>query len=101
MNSYFFSILLDNSSDDLYNIVKDNGYILGGIMLNQLKNNYFFAVIRGKSSEDALEIAKHAILGGIRNIEVTFSTPEASKVIKQLSDDFKNNKEIIVGPERS
>ncbi|MGV3317610.1 2-dehydro-3-deoxyphosphogluconate aldolase, partial [Streptococcus agalactiae] len=26
MNSYFFSILLDNSSDDLYNIVKDNGY---------------------------------------------------------------------------
>ncbi|MCC9861287.1 2-dehydro-3-deoxyphosphogluconate aldolase, partial [Streptococcus agalactiae] len=55
-------------------------------MLNQLKNNYFFAVIRGKSSEDALEIAKHAILGGIRNIEVTFSTPEASKVIKQLSD---------------
>ncbi|HEO2883600.1 TPA: bifunctional 4-hydroxy-2-oxoglutarate aldolase/2-dehydro-3-deoxy-phosphogluconate aldolase [Streptococcus agalactiae] len=66
-------------------------------MLNQLKNNYFFAVIRGKSSEDALEIAKHAILGGIRNIEVTFSTPEASKVIKQLSDDFKNNKKIIVG----
>ncbi|HGA1611873.1 TPA: bifunctional 4-hydroxy-2-oxoglutarate aldolase/2-dehydro-3-deoxy-phosphogluconate aldolase, partial [Streptococcus agalactiae] len=63
MNSYFFSILLDNSSDDLFNIVKDNGYILGGI----------------------------------RNIEVTFSTPEASKVIKQLSDDFKNNKEIIVG----
>ncbi|MFX9273051.1 bifunctional 4-hydroxy-2-oxoglutarate aldolase/2-dehydro-3-deoxy-phosphogluconate aldolase, partial [Acinetobacter baumannii] len=54
-------------------------------------------VIRGKSSEDALEIAKHAILGGIRNIEVTFSTPEASKVIKQLSDDFKNNKKIIVG----
>lgn len=54
-------------------------------MLNQLKNNYFFAVIRGKSSEDALEIAKHAILGGIRNIEVTL------KIIKKL----------LWGPERS
>lgn len=61
------------------------------LMLDQLKENYFFAVVRGKSVEDAIEISKHAILGGIRNIEITFSTPDAAKVIQKLSDDFKND----------
>ncbi|MGT2887095.1 bifunctional 2-keto-4-hydroxyglutarate aldolase/2-keto-3-deoxy-6-phosphogluconate aldolase [Streptococcus didelphis] len=66
-------------------------------MLNRLKENFFFAVIRGKSAEDAIEITKHAILGGIRNIEITYTTPNASDVIKKLSDDFKENQEVIIG----
>ncbi|HHJ7162717.1 TPA: 2-dehydro-3-deoxyphosphogluconate aldolase, partial [Streptococcus pyogenes] len=49
-------------------------------MLTQLKENYFFAVVRGKTAEDAIEIAKYAVLGGIRNIEITYSTPNASEV---------------------
>ncbi|MFX3920608.1 2-dehydro-3-deoxyphosphogluconate aldolase, partial [Streptococcus suis] len=53
-------------------------------MLKQLKENYFFALIRGKDEEDAKEIARHGILGGIRNIEITFSTPIAATVIKEL-----------------
>ena len=40
-------------------------------VLDQLKENYIFAVIRGKSSDDAIEISKHSVLGGIKNIEVT------------------------------
>lgn len=66
-------------------------------MLDQLKENYFFAVVRGKSVEDAIEISKHAILGGIRNIEITFSTPDAAKVIHKLSDDFKNDPSVVIG----
>lgn len=66
-------------------------------MLDQLKENYFFAVVRGKSVEDAIEISKHAILGGIRNIEITFSTPDAAKVIQKLSDDFKNDSSVVIG----
>lgn len=67
------------------------------LMLDQLKENYFFAVVRGKSVEDAIEISKHAILGGIRNIEITFSTPDAVKVIQKLSDDFKNDPSVVIG----
>lgn len=67
------------------------------LMLDQLKENYFFAVVRGKSVEDAIEISKHAILGGIRNIEITFSTPDAAKVIQKLSDDFKNDPSVVIG----
>ncbi|MGT2932960.1 bifunctional 2-keto-4-hydroxyglutarate aldolase/2-keto-3-deoxy-6-phosphogluconate aldolase [Streptococcus catagoni] len=66
-------------------------------MLNQLKENYFFAVVRGKTAQDAIEISKHAIMGGIRNIEITFSTPDALDVIKKLSDDFKDDKTVVIG----
>lgn len=66
-------------------------------MLTQLKENYFFAVIRGKSSNDAIEIARHAVKGGIKNLEITFSTPEAAKVIGQLSDEFKDRQDVLIG----
>lgn len=66
-------------------------------MLTQLKENYFFAVVRGKTAEDAIEIAKHAVLGGICNIEITYSTPNASKVISKLSDDFKDDTSVVIG----
>ncbi|MGT2964507.1 bifunctional 4-hydroxy-2-oxoglutarate aldolase/2-dehydro-3-deoxy-phosphogluconate aldolase [Streptococcus acidominimus] len=66
-------------------------------MLQQLKENYFFAVIRGKDENDALEIARHAILGGIKNIEITFSTPNAAKVIHDLNQEFSDDLSVIVG----
>ncbi|MGT2799350.1 bifunctional 4-hydroxy-2-oxoglutarate aldolase/2-dehydro-3-deoxy-phosphogluconate aldolase [Streptococcus marmotae] len=66
-------------------------------MLKQLKENYFFAVIRGKDENDALEIARHAILGGIKNIEITFSTPNAAQVIAELVQEFSDDLSVIVG----
>ncbi|HFI0039720.1 TPA: bifunctional 4-hydroxy-2-oxoglutarate aldolase/2-dehydro-3-deoxy-phosphogluconate aldolase [Streptococcus suis] len=66
-------------------------------MLKHLKENYFFAVIRGKDEEDAKEIARHAILGGIRNIEITFSTPNAATVIKELQVEFSDDSSVVIG----
>ncbi|MDG3322523.1 bifunctional 4-hydroxy-2-oxoglutarate aldolase/2-dehydro-3-deoxy-phosphogluconate aldolase [Streptococcus suis] len=66
-------------------------------MLKQLKENYFFAVIRGKDEEDAKKIARHAILGGIRNIEITFSTPNAATVIKELQEEFSDDSSVVIG----
>lgn len=68
-----------------------------GDILNQLKKNYIFAVIRGKSSEDAVEISKHAILGGIKNIEVTYTTPNASEAIRLLKADAELSEDVVVG----
>ena len=53
-------------------------------VLEQLKENYIFAVIRGNSAKDAIEISKYSILGGVKNIEVTYTTPDASKAIVEL-----------------
>lgn len=66
-------------------------------MLRQLKENYFFAVIRGKDEQDAKEIALHAVLGGIRNIEITFSTPNAATVIKELQEEFSDDSSVVIG----
>ena len=67
------------------------------MLIEQLKNNYIFAVIRGKNAEDALEIAKNAVLGGIKNLEITFSTPNAEDVILQLKKLYKDEPEVVVG----
>ena len=67
------------------------------MLIEQLKNNYIFAVIRGKNAEDALEIAKNAVLGGIKNLEITFSTPNAEDVILQLNKLYKDEPEVVVG----
>ncbi|VKL53967.1 2-keto-3-deoxy-6-phosphogluconate aldolase [Streptococcus pneumoniae] len=66
-------------------------------MLRQLKENYFFVVIRGKDEQDAKGIARHAVLGGIRNIEITFSTPNAATVIKELQEEFSDDSSVVIG----
>ncbi|MBP3041488.1 bifunctional 2-keto-4-hydroxyglutarate aldolase/2-keto-3-deoxy-6-phosphogluconate aldolase [Bacillaceae bacterium Marseille-Q3522] len=53
--------------------------------LSEIHDSYIVAVIRGKNKDDAVEIAKYAFKGGIRSIEVTFTTPEAEKAIAELS----------------
>lgn len=66
-------------------------------ILSRLQTNYLFAVVRGKSEEDGLEIANHCVSGGIKNIEITYSTPNASLVIKELADTYKDVNEVVIG----
>ncbi|MDZ7834072.1 MAG: hypothetical protein U5K84_00665 [Alkalibacterium sp.] len=54
-------------------------------ILSQLKENYLFAVIRGQSADDATKISEAVYEGGIKNIEVTFTTPQADESIKVLA----------------
>lgn len=65
-------------------------------VLNQLQENFLFAVVRGTSQEEGFEISKAAYKGGIKNIEVTFSTPNAEKVMRQLADEFADS-DMVVG----
>ncbi len=53
-------------------------------VLNEIHKGYLVAVIRGKNKEDAVEISKQAYQGGIRSLEVTFSTPGAEEAIAEL-----------------
>lgn len=54
-------------------------------VLQEMHKGYLVAVIRGKSSEDAVEVGKSAFKGGIRSLEITFSTPGAEDAIAELS----------------
>lgn len=66
-----------------------------GSIFNRLKENYLFAVVRGKSEQDGYEVSKAAYEGGIKNIEVTFSTPGAERVINRLAEDFADTDMVI------
>nr|WP_027108903.1 bifunctional 2-keto-4-hydroxyglutarate aldolase/2-keto-3-deoxy-6-phosphogluconate aldolase [Lacticigenium naphthae] len=65
-------------------------------ILSALKENFLFAVIRGTSAEEATEISKAVYAGGIKNIEVTFTTPNADSTIRQLAEEYKET-DMIVG----
>jgi 2-dehydro-3-deoxyphosphogluconate aldolase / (4S)-4-hydroxy-2-oxoglutarate aldolase len=65
-------------------------------ILNQLQEGKIVAVVRGSSEEDAYEISKACIRGGIQNIEVTFTTPNALNVIKRLASEC-DPKVTVVG----
>lgn len=54
-------------------------------VLNQLKENYVFAVVRGESAEEALIISEKCVAGGIKNIELTYTTPNASQAIREYT----------------
>lgn len=62
-----------------------------------MKDNYIFAVIRGKNEEDGYEIAKACIAGGIKNIELTFTTPNVRKVIKKVVEEYDKDNSVVVG----
>lgn len=68
-----------------------------GDLMKQMKDNYIYAVIRGKTEEDAFEISKAAVLGGIKNIEITFSTPNAANVMKDLIEEYAEDATVVVG----
>src|SRR5205823_1916885 len=64
-------------------------------ILTELKKGKVVAVVRAESEEDAYQISMACIGGGIKNIEVTFTTPNAVDVIKRLSQN--NNLNAVIG----
>lgn len=62
----------------------------------QMQKNYLFAVVRGESEQAGYEISKAVYEGGVKNIEVTFSTPGAERVMARLSEEFEGT-DMVVG----
>ncbi|MGX7394281.1 bifunctional 2-keto-4-hydroxyglutarate aldolase/2-keto-3-deoxy-6-phosphogluconate aldolase [Carnobacterium mobile] len=65
-------------------------------ILKKLSNNYLFAVVRGKDKEDGTNISNACIEGGLKNIEITYTTPDASSVISHLVKSV-NSEEVVIG----
>lgn len=64
-------------------------------IFTRLKENFLFAVVRGNSAQDAVAISEAAYKGGIKNIEVTFTTPQADEAIKSLVKDYSDSDMVI------
>lgn len=55
------------------------------------------AVVRGFSEQNAYKIAKASIKGGVKAIELAFTSPSANVTISHLVQEYKNDKEVVVG----
>jgi 2-dehydro-3-deoxyphosphogluconate aldolase/(4S)-4-hydroxy-2-oxoglutarate aldolase len=53
------------------------------------------AVVRGESRAGALEVVGALIEGGVLGIEITFTTPEGARVIRDLDEEYGDN--ILLG----
>lgn len=52
----------------------------------QLLDSKVVAVIRGKDAQEAIAVAEAAVAGGLRAVELTYTTPNVAEVFERLSD---------------
>lgn len=63
----------------------------------KLKAQGVVAVIRGDSFEEGYQASIACINGNLKAIEVAFTNNNADKIIKQLTADFKNDDNVLIG----
>lgn len=65
--------------------------------LKAVKRAGVLAVVRGRSEENAYKISKASIEGGVKAIELAFTSPNADLTIKRLNEEYVNDPEVIIG----
>lgn len=65
-------------------------------ILNRIMEVGVVAVVRAEDSQQALKIADACLQGGVDAIEITFTVPGATDVIKDLVATYKNG-EMLIG----
>lgn len=66
-------------------------------VLMKLQEQGVIAVVRGKDMEDGVKIADACIAGGVKAIELAFTTPRAQEAIRILVDKYKDDPDVIIG----
>ena len=55
------------------------------------------AVVRGKTAEDGVKTAEACIAGGVKAIELAFTTPDAPTAIKTLCAKYESDDSVVIG----
>ena len=64
-------------------------------VIEQVKSLGLLAVIRGPSAELTVKMVSALVAGGVKGIEITYSTPNAEQVVAELAQKFGD--EILLG----
>lgn len=70
-------------------------YLEKDATLQRIKDLGLIAVIRGPSAELTLKMVDALVEGGVRGIEITYTTPEAAWVVRQLYEGY--GEDILLG----
>ena len=66
-------------------------------IIAKLKEEKVVAVVRAESKEQGEKIIDSIVKGGINFIEITMTVPGAVDIIKELSEKYKSNPDVIIG----
>lgn len=66
-------------------------------VLNALKECGVVAVVRGTTKEIGVKISESCIRGNVKAIEVTYTNKFANEIIKELSEKYHGNDEVVIG----
>lgn len=66
-------------------------------VLKALQECGVVAVVRGNTKETGVNIAKACIKGNVKAIEVTYTNKFANEIIRELSEEFKNQEDVVIG----
>ena len=64
-------------------------------IINTVKELGVLAVIRGPSADLTVKMVEALVAGGVKGIEITYSTPKAEEVVRTLADKFGDS--ILLG----
>lgn len=65
--------------------------------LRALKECGVVAVVRGNSKEVGVEISKACVKGGVKALEVTYTNKFANDIIKELSEIYEGQDDVVIG----
>ena len=66
-------------------------------VLKALQECGVVAVVRGNTKETGINIAKACIKGDVKAIEVTYTNKFANEIIRELSEEFKTQDDVVIG----
>ena len=66
-------------------------------LLSRMKQEGLVAVVRAENKEKGEKVIDAIVKGGINFIEITMTVPGAVDIIKELSEKYKDDKNIVIG----
>ncbi|MFV0636750.1 bifunctional 2-keto-4-hydroxyglutarate aldolase/2-keto-3-deoxy-6-phosphogluconate aldolase [Mitsuokella sp. WILCCON 0060] len=65
--------------------------------LQQIAAQGLIAVVRGRTMEEGIRTAEACIAGGVRIIELAFTTPQATRAIETLTKKYAQIDDVVIG----
>jgi len=66
-------------------------------VLRTIRSCGLVAVVRAKDGDDARRIAEACILGGVAGIELTYTVPGVTNIIRTVAEEYKGNPNFVIG----
>jgi len=67
------------------------------LILSTIRNCGLVAVVRARNGDEARRIADACIAGGVAGIELTYTVPGITEIIRILAYEYRNNSAFIIG----